>query len=142
MKRANVLRVLVAVATIFIGITFTQCGSSDDKQVELLAKEVNRMMNCPVKVDFMTQLDSVYALPGREIHYHFTIFDHTISDIDELISREEINNNLRAMMLSIVNVDSKDAERFRQLKIIIVSEYYDKNGELYTVVRVGPQEYS
>ncbi len=140
MRKTNVFKVFVALATIFIGLTFTQCGVSDS-DVARLAKEINSVMNCPVEVDQMTRLDSLYAKPGKELCYHYTMFNHTIDDINGMVSKSQFETSIRAMLLSVVNAENKNAAQFRKFKIVLVAEYYDKNGELYTTVRVGPKEY-
>ncbi len=140
MKKTNIFKTLVVVLAIAVGLTFTQCGVSD-RDVERYAKQLNETMKCPVKVDYMTMLDSIYAMPGKELHYHYTIVDHTCKDMNSLVSKAEFERNIRISILALVNAENKDASSFRRLKIIIVSEYYDKNGELYSTVRVGPKEY-
>lgn len=140
MKKTNVLKAFIAIAAVLIGLTFTQCGVSD-KDVAEVARRTNALMGCPVKVDPMTLLDSVYARPGKELHFHYTMFDHSIADIDRMIAKNQLENGLRMALLASINKDSEETQQFRKLKIIVVAEYYDKNGELYTTVRIEPKEY-
>ncbi|MDR0659714.1 MAG: hypothetical protein LBG19_02705 [Prevotellaceae bacterium] len=140
MKKTNVLKTLVAVATIFVGFTFSQCGISE-KDVQKIAKEANDYMGCPVKVDFMTMLDSIHALPGKEIHYHYTLLGYSAEDMDDLISKNEFEKNIRTVLLTLVNANTKESEDIRRSKIILVADYYDEYGEHYSSVRIGPKEY-
>jgi hypothetical protein len=139
MKKTNMFKVFITVTVVLMGLTFTQCGVSD-KDVKRLAKEANDMLNCPVKIDYMTMLDSIYAV-GKEIHYHYTLIGYSIEDIDDMLSKEDFERNIRTLLLSTVNADNKDARAIRSSKIMLIAEYFDENSKLYTTVRVGPKEY-
>lgn len=141
MTKTNILKTLIAVATIFIGLTFTQCGVSD-RQLQEITEEANSAMGCPVDLSPTVRFDKIYAVPGKEIHFRYTWKQSTKEQIEQEVSLKEFDNIMKATLLSMINENTEEMEVIRNTKAILVVECFDKNGELFSEVKAEPKEYN
>ena len=135
MKKANVLKALVAVATIFIGLTFTQC-SSVDSQLKEVAKEMNDM--CPMEMGGGVRLDKVTAESGKKL-----AMSMAVSTIAANSSEAQMFTNMvKPMMVQSVKANnSPDYKKIKDMGVIFIFNFYDGEGVAICDVELGPNDY-
>ena len=91
-----------------------------DKELMRAAGEINKHL--PIMVDSETRLDSTIALPDKTFQYAYTIINFS----KEELNLEELENNLRPMILNNIKTNS-DLKHFRDNKVTMIYSYRDKN---------------
>ncbi|MDR0659713.1 MAG: hypothetical protein LBG19_02700 [Prevotellaceae bacterium] len=136
MKKANVLKTLVAVATIFVGFTFAQCGSSIDKQFKEAAEILDAA--CPMDMGGGMRLDEVKAESGKKLIYAATISSISVDDAEA----QMFVAMLKPMMVQAIKSDnSRGIKIMKDLEATMVYIFHDRNGKLLTEVELLPKEY-
>ncbi len=105
-----------------------------EEQMEDAAVQINKLS--PQMVDEYSRLDSASTVADKTFKYHYTIINMT---------KEEINPDVLTKFLRpeiIGNVkNSPELKSFRDNKIIMSYNYYDKNGEFVMNIDVTPELY-
>lgn len=105
-----------------------------EEQMKDAAVEINNIS--PKMVDEYSRLDSATTIADKTFLYHYTILKMTKEEIniDVLTKfiRPEVIENVR---------NSPELKIFRDNKITMSYNYYDKNGEFVTNIDVTPELY-
>jgi len=105
-----------------------------EEQMKDAAVEINKIS--PKMMDEYSRLDSATTIADKTFKYHYTLINMTKEEvhIDVLTKfiRPEIIENAR---------NSPELKIFRDNKITVSYNYYDKNGEFITNIDVTPELY-
>ncbi len=105
-----------------------------EEQMKDAAIEINKIS--PKMMDEYSRLDSATTIADKTFKYHYTLINMTKEEvsIDILTKfiRPEIIENAR---------NSPELKIFRDNKITVSYNYYDKNGEFVTNIDVTPELY-
>lgn len=132
----NVLKALVAVVALFAGLTFTQCGSSDDKVIKEAAEQMNDM--CPMEMGGGVRMDKVAAEAGKKLNITMTV-----STIDAGSQEAQMFTSMGKPMLAQAMKANNNPE-FKGVKdmgVIFIFDIYDRNGESIQKIEVTPDDY-
>ncbi len=105
-----------------------------EEQLKDAAVEINKIS--PKMMDEYSRLDSATTIADKTFKYHYTLINMTKEevhiDILTRFIRPEIIENAR---------NSPELKIFRENKITLSYNYYDKNGEFITNIDVTPELY-
>lgn len=90
-------------------------------------------LQLPKLVDDQTRLDKIIVIDINNLKYNFTFIDiekKEIQSIDEFITENKLN-------LDNTYKTSDQFKMFRDNKISLQYDYYDKNGELVASINIG-----
>lgn len=104
-----------------------------EKQLQEVAQEINRQS--PVQVDQLTRLDS--ASSGKtNLTYYYTLLQTENSEIN----LDTVNKYIRSGIIESLRINP-DVKIFRDNNITLDYNYFDRNGEIVTVISVTPEMY-
>lgn len=106
-----------------------------DKQMKEAAIEVNK--KCPMVVDEYSRLDSASAIDDKNFLYYYTLVDIEKSEVN----LDTVNKYIRPNIISNVK-NTPELKVFRDNKVTIDYNYYDKNGVFVTKISVTPEIYA
>ncbi len=124
------------VEMVFTSETYKEEAKPADYQLQLRCEA--SVVNCtaPNMLDEITRLDSSRALPGKIFETDYTIITMEKSKMNA----EKFAENMRPSLLENIK-ENNDLKRFREHKVIVNYNYYDKNGELITNISITPNDY-
>ena len=136
-KTQKILRTIAFIITFAISYFAVQYfffnEGTIEEQMKDAAVEINNIS--PKMVDEYSRLDSA-STTGKTFKYHYTLMNMT---------KEEVNVDVLTKFLRpeiIENVkNSPELKIFRDHKITMSYDYYDKNGEFVTNIDVTPELY-
>ena len=137
-KTQKIIRTLAFIITFAVTYFAVQYfffnKGSIEEQMKDAAVEINNIS--PKMVDEYSRLDSATTIADKTFQYHYTILKMTKEEIniDVLTKfiRPEVIENVR---------NSPELKIFRDNKITMSYNYYDKNGEFITSIDVTPELY-
>lgn len=137
-NRKRIFRSIASVVAFFISYYAIQhfffSPPSFDKLLMQTASELNK--TCPIMIDKYTRLDNAMALPDNTFQYNYTIFG-----IDSLkISLDTLKRRLMPEIINKIKT-SPDMKSFRDNKVTIVGNYYNKNHVFAFKISVTPDMY-
>jgi hypothetical protein len=106
-----------------------------DKQMKDAAIEVNK--KCPMVVDEYSRLDSASTIDDKNFLYYYTLVDIEKSEVN----LDTVNKYIRPNIISNVK-NTPELKVFRDNKVTIDYNYYDKNGVFVTKISVTPEMYT
>lgn len=106
-----------------------------DQTLIAMAKIQN--MNCPKMVAENTQLDSVTLKAGRNVRYHYTVFNIVKDSADaDLCDRTK-----EGLIESMKNGEVAASEELADNNVTIIYMYNDKNGIPFCTIPLTPDQY-
>ncbi len=137
-KSQNILRTAAFIITFALSYFAVQYfffnPGTIEEQMKDAAVEINNIS--PKMMDKYSRLDSATTIADKTFKYHYTLINMTKEEvhIDILTKfiRPEIIENAR---------NSPELKIFRDNKITLSYNYYDKNGEFITNIEVTPELY-
>ena len=106
-----------------------------DKQMKDAAIEVNK--KCPMVVDEYSRLDSASTIDDKNFLYYYTLVDIEKSEVN----LDTVNKYIRPNIIMNVK-NTPELKAFRDNKVTIDYNYYDKNGVFVTKISVTPEMYA
>jgi hypothetical protein len=104
------------------------------KELMDVAGEINKVL--PAMADKETRFDNTMALPGRKVVYNYTLINYLKEEIDTVMFinalKKELMNNIKT---------TPDMEPFRNLNVIMIYRYRDKENNHICNIVVEPQDY-
>lgn len=137
-KKSNLLVVIGTVlgffATFFLVQYLLKNDNSVDKEMKLVADEINKM--CPVQVDEETVLENTMAVPGKIFQYNYKLINLEKSAIQIDTFRKYV---YPAILENIKTNPSMEPQR--KMKVTLKYYYKDKNGAFVDEYVVKPTDY-
>lgn len=137
-KTQKILRTVAFIITFGISYFAVQYFFFNEGTIEEQMKEAAVEINniSPKMIDEYSRLDSASTIADKTFKYHYTLMNMT---------KEEVNVDVLTKFLRpeiIENVRKRpELKKFRDNKITMSYNYYDKNGEFVTNIDVTPELY-
>lgn len=105
-----------------------------EEQLTDAAREVNNIS--PKMVDEYSRLDSASAVSDQIFKYHYTLVNMSKTEVNS----DTVEKYIRPGIIENVKT-SPDLKDFRDNKITMSYNYYDKNGDFVLNIDVSPEMY-
>lgn len=104
------------------------------KELMNIAGEINKVL--PVMADKETRFDNTLALAGRKVVYNYNLINYLKEEIDTMMFintlKKELINNIKT---------TPDMEPFRELNVIMIYRYRDKENNHICNIVIKPEDY-
>lgn len=108
-----------------------------DMEAELKEVALDLNKQTPMLIDEYVRLDSAGSKGKTNIIYYYTLFDMEKSEVD----LDTMNKYIRPGIIENVKTHP-DLKVFRDNKITMDYNYYDRNGDFVTEISVTPELYN
>lgn len=137
-KREKAIQAVSFVITFVIAFFAVQYFFFDNKNLEEqltdAAKEVNNIS--PKMIDEYSRLDSASTVGDQIFKYHYTLVDMSKTEVN----KDTVEKYIRPGIIENVKT-SPELQDFRDNKITMSYNYYDKYGEFVLNIDVSPEMY-
>jgi len=105
-----------------------------DEQMVKVASELNK--TCPMMVDSETRLDNAISLPENVFQYNYTLINLTKTQVDTT----DLKAYLEPVILNNIRTNP-DLKMFRDNKVTMAYQYFDKNSEHLVKMSFAANQY-
>ncbi|WP_417884576.1 hypothetical protein [Zunongwangia sp.] len=118
----------------YFGVQYLFSNASLEDQLIDAAQELNEVT--PKKIDQDTRLDSASTVSDKIFKYHYTLVNLEKSEVN----LNDLNNYMKTNLTESVK-NTPELKQFRDNKVTMSYNYYDKNGVFITSINITPAMY-